>query len=72
VKERFLKAMAFMYPDGVPWGGHQHRDLVRIFMMGYGEALMATGQDEEMAQFIFDWKHTADVNWWPDETWRWA
>lgn len=74
MKEAFLKAMAEVWPGGLDWQNdkRQHRDMIRLFTMGWMEALESLGKEEECRLLYEEYKYLSDYNCWPDETWRWV
>lgn len=72
MKQAFLSCMDHLYPDGLPSeSSHQLRDLIRVFSMGWCESLIAQGLDDEVEKWTEEFKPIADLNWWPDDTWKW-
>jgi len=73
MKEAFLESIRMIYPDGldVLTDGYQWRDIVRIYSMGWADALMATGQKEKLEEWLLEAKALTDENWMPDSSWRW-
>ena len=65
---RFLQCMEFLYPDGLA-DKHQHRDLVKVFLMGWIEACHFTGENAQDALAVA--KQATDFNWWPNKSWEW-
>ena len=70
MKEAFLQSMRLIYPQGVD-NAYQHRDVVRIYSMGWCDALMAADQKQAVAAWVEEFRPLADLNWWPDASWRW-
>lgn len=70
MKAKFLECMKYMYPEGIT-NQHQHRDLIRVFGMGWLECLLATNQDQVASAWLEEWSPYVDLNWWPDESWQW-
>jgi hypothetical protein len=70
MKESFLKSAKLMYPDGVSQA-YQHRDLVRVYSIGWCDALVNSGDMERVRQWTEEFKPLADLNWWPDDSWKW-
>lgn len=62
--------MRYMYPTG-PGNAHQHRDLIKCYSMGWHDALMSVGDFEEAKAWLEEFKFLADLNWWPDNSWKW-
>lgn len=55
--------------DGVSleFKSHQHRDLIRTFMAGAVEAMIAMQMRNAVAGLLEEYARMADPNWWPDE-----
>jgi hypothetical protein len=70
MKASCLECMRYIFPDGVA-NQHQHRDVIRCFMMGWVEAMQNSQNSAAVTQFVSEFSHTADLNWWPDESWKW-
>jgi len=66
VKKEFRQYASVMYPDGLDWGGQQHRDCVRMFVAG----AFAMDRDEslEFETFVMD---INGESWSPDDSWNW-
>lgn len=73
MREAFLRDMKLLYPHGLDWerDKSQHRDLIHVFSMGWCDALMSVDAREAAKQLFWYLQHTADLNWWPDASWRW-
>jgi len=70
MKEQFLEDMRRLWPGGCV-SAYQHRDLVRVFAMGWCDALMHAGAADEVLRWGEQFGAIADENWWPDQSWRW-
>ena len=70
MREAFRRDMRLMWPNG-PASAHQHRDIVRVFAMGWCDALMAVGAKEAVEAFVREFASISDPNWWPGESWVW-
>lgn len=70
MKAAFLKSMRYLYPDG-PGSAQQHRDLVKCYSMGWCDSLVADGNSEAVDAWTREFKFLADLNWWPDASWKW-
>lgn len=70
MKESFLKSIRHMYPVGVG-NAHQHRDLVRCYCMGYTDSLIERGDSAAVESLVPQLSRMADINWWPDSSWKW-
>ena len=68
LKERFKEDMRYVYPTGLdlPQQMHQFRDIVRVYLMGVTSALMLSHQVHHADMALI-----ADLNWWPDDSWKW-
>lgn len=73
MKEAFKLSMRFMFPNGLNWQAdkYQWRDLIRVFSMGWCDALMHVDNKPAVKQWVDKYKGLADLNWWPDDSWRW-
>ena len=73
LKTKFKDDIRFMYPQGLdlPLQLKQFRDLVRVWLMGVVTSCMLTHRPQEVAEFQFDLAIIADVDWWPDNSWKW-
>jgi hypothetical protein len=71
MKAKFRECMREIFPEGPPANQHQHRDMIRVFSMGWLESLLTTGQDQIADAWLQDYVPMAHVDWWPDESWRW-
>ncbi len=70
MKESFLRAMKHVYPKGGV-SPQQHRDLVRTYSMGWADALMSIEAKKDLEEWVLDHSGLADLNWWPDDSWKW-
>ncbi len=66
VHAAFLRCLEHLYPDGIT-NKHQHRDLLKVFLMGWIEAAHQNGFEARDALAIA--KQATDYNWWPDPSW---
>jgi len=71
MKKIFLESIRFVWPEGVG-DRRQMRVIIRVYSMGWVDALMATKQTEDLA----DWVENAcsmmnDPAWMPDDSWIW-
>ena len=71
MKEKFLDCMRHLYPTGTPENQHAHRDMIRVFAMGWIESLLAAGQEQLADAWLQEYTPMADLDWWPDESWSW-
>lgn len=79
LKESFIENIKFMYPEGLDWDKQkaQHRDIIRIYSMGMMSAYENVHDrnpgsvDVESNAWMAECKPIADLNWWPDKSWRW-
>jgi hypothetical protein len=69
-KARFFECMKLIYPDGVS-SQEQLRDLIRVFSMGWLEALMLNECKGAVELWVRQYSKTTDVSWWPDDSWKW-
>lgn len=69
IKNKFKKCMIIMYPKGVN-NELQHRDLVRVFIMAWMEALILFNPNEARKTLPQYAPITAE-DWLPDESWKW-
>ena len=70
MKQAFLESIRYMYPEGVD-DLHQMRDLIRIYSMGWCDALMHHEDKEGVEKWFAECKVISDLNWWPDDSWKW-
>ena len=68
VQAAFLRSMKYLYPDGIE-NRQQHRDLVKVFLMGWIESAHKNGFEAGDALAIA--KQATDYNWWPGPSWNW-
>lgn len=66
----FRSTMLLIYPDGVSNAKH-HRDICKIYIMGYINALGSGGLNQHELEYLNILKFTTDFNWWPDKKWQW-
>lgn len=72
MKSAFLADMAKQYgDDGSKISIQQHRDLIRIYMMGYVTAMHRFSTPDAIEQWKQVYLPTFDANWWPGPDWRW-
>ena len=71
MKAKFLEDMRFLWPNGVEDRG-QHRDIIRVYAMGWGSALMATGDKAAVEKWVEEYAVIAAPGWWPDLSWEWC
>lgn len=71
-QQKYIGCMRDLYPDGLDWvkQRRQHRDLIRTFTMGWIEALLLFNA-RLAGQYLDALSHTSDLNWWPDDSWKW-
>lgn len=74
MKDAFKRSMVWMWPNGTidmscP---EQWRDLVRVFSMGWIEALKSVGHYAEIEQQMIAYNAICDPNWMPDASWDWT
>jgi hypothetical protein len=69
-KARFFDCMRLLYPDGVV-SHEQLRDLIRVFSIGWVEALMLNECVAGVEAWAKDYKHTTEEGWFPDDSWKW-
>jgi hypothetical protein len=69
MKEACLTHLRISYPKGVDTA-QQHRDIIRIFAIGYAAGMQAT-KGNITVELDTELKRLADMNWWPDESWVW-
>lgn len=68
MQEKFKADLRLLYPDGLE-NSHQHRDLVKVWLMGF---LAAVDIHDEVRPFVLAIiKPLTDFNWWPDDGWKW-
>jgi hypothetical protein len=70
MKEQCMRALKMSYPDGVGTA-QQHRDIIRVYAIGWGDSLKASGNLIALEAFRTEFAYIADPNWWPNETWAW-
>lgn len=67
---KFLDCMRRLYPTGVG-SSSQVVDLARTFSMGWVEALLAAGLNDQADQQLEEFVFLTDEHWRPDAGWRW-
>lgn len=70
MKAQCMKAMKLAYPHGVGTA-QQHRDIIRVYFIGWGDCLKAQGDTIALEEFVKVFGYIADLNWWPDNSWCW-
>ncbi len=70
MKLRFREAMKLMWPGGVD-DPLMFRDVIRIFSMGWAEAMMKTDNCEEISSYVTNFRAIAQQDWMPDDSWKW-
>jgi hypothetical protein len=72
MKEAFKRDMRFLYPAGLGSDEyHQFRDLIRVFSMGWCDALMAHNLTDAVEQWTKEFRPIAEAGWFPDDSWKW-
>lgn len=71
MKEAFLAAAVRMWPAGLADAPRMHRDVVRVYSMGWLDAAIAVDARHVVIDATVDCKQMADPNWWPDPSWKW-
>lgn len=70
MKDAFILSMQHIYPGGVD-NMHQMRDLVRVYSMGWCDALMARGDKAAVQAWCTEFGPISATGWFPDATWKW-
>lgn len=70
MRSKCLADMKLMWPHG-PADREQHRDVIRIYAMGWCDALMAAGNKAAVEAWTREFAHIAEVSWFPDSSWQW-
>lgn len=72
MKEAFINDMRNLWPEGLrPDEKSQWRDIIRVYSMGWCSALISHGDKAKVADWIIEFRPIADLNWWPDNSWKW-
>ncbi len=71
MKEAYLHCMSLLFPDGLPNAEEQHRDTIKIFSMGWAEALKKNNDKEGLTEWVVLCQPISKPNWWPDDSWKW-
>lgn len=71
LKAAFLDTAVKMYPQGLAEDPKQHRDVIRVYTMGWRDAVITAKDRGMVLDVASDCKRMADPNWWPDKSWRW-
>lgn len=70
MKATFIHLIRQQYPDGIP-SMEQHRDLIRVFYMGYVSALLRTSSTDVVKRFEEDYAEVREAKFVPDDSWKW-
>jgi hypothetical protein len=70
IKDHFKKSMQYIYPNGVD-NPAQWRDLIRVYMMGWFDVLVANDLKDVAATYLEQYEKVSGKGWWPDDSWKW-
>lgn len=71
MKAAFLIAAQSMWPEGLAGQPRMHRDVIRVYSMGWLDAATAAESRHLTIDATVDRRQMADPNWWPDASWIW-
>lgn len=70
MRESLFRSIRFIYPQGVD-NLEQFRDIIRIYYMGYIDAMMKVGNKSEIEKAYEFGRQMCAKEWLPDSSWQW-